>query len=279
MKRRPFALLAALFMSAGAAFTSEAAPPTDAQIETAITTFSEKEKAAAEKSAAEKGGSVRATDRIRFAVVSLEGMDLTAFTPAQIKTACGNHMYGHWFGKSQWVFISRENYEKLQHLAEGRAFDRSYDDLRREYAQLKAVFDGEIRDPRAEQFRASRPYFDNSHSVMRDVWEFPRVVGEEREGHATPKPVDMAERCMRSSLRDGELALEPFGGSFSTLIGAHRAGRRCYAMEIDPLWVDVGVRRWQKYSGLTATLEGDGRTFQQVEHERTQAKAVVSSGS
>jgi DNA modification methylase len=201
--------------------------------------------------------------------------DAADLSPAQIKKACGNHMYGHWFGRSQWVFISRDNYEKLQELAKGKAFERDYDDLRREYSQLKAVFDGEIRDPRAENFRATRPYFDNAHAVMRDVWEFPRVVGEEREGHATPKPVDMCERVMRSSLRDGELALEPFGGSGSTLIGAHRSGRRCYLMEIDPLWVDVSVRRWQKYSGLSATLEGDGRTFQQVEHERTQAKALV----
>jgi len=179
--------------------------------------------------------------------------DAAGFTPGQVKAICGNHMYGHWFGRSQWVFISRDNYEKLAAAAQGRAFVRAYEDLQREYRQAADIFNGEVRDPRVAEFRAARPFFDNAHSVMRDVWEFPRVVGEDREGHATPKPVDMMERVMRSSLRDGELAVETFIGSGSTLIGGHRAGRRVFGMELEPLWVDVTVRRWhtQELNGFT----------------------------
>lgn len=84
----------------------------------------------------------------------------------------------------------------------------------------------------------------------------------------TPKPVEMMERVMRSSLRAGELALEPFIGTGSTLITAHRSGRRCSGMELEPIWVDVAVKRWQAFAGQEATLEGDGRTFAEVSAER-----------
>lgn len=208
-----------------------------------------------------------------------EERDRAGWNPGDVKRICENHMYGHWFGKSQWVFISRDNYEKLVRAANGKAFTRPYEDLLREYRTAAAVFNGEVRDPRVLEFRAARPYFDNAHSIMRDVWEFPRVTGEERFEHATPKPVDMVERVMRSSARENELTLEPFIGTGSTLIGAHKCQRRLNGMELEPRWVDVAVRRWQSYSGLQATLEGDGRTFNEIESERKKAKAVLPAGA
>jgi DNA modification methylase len=208
-----------------------------------------------------------------------EERDRAGWKPGDVKRIAENHMYGHWFGQSQWVFISRDNYERLQRAANGRAFVRPYDDLQREYRSAAAVFNGEVRDPRVQEFRAARPYFDNAHAIMRDVWEFPRVTGEERFEHATPKPVDMVERIMRSSARENELALEPFIGTGSTLIGAHKCQRRLFGMELEPRWVDVTVRRWQSYSGLQATLEGDGRNFEEIANERTKTKAVISAGA
>jgi DNA modification methylase len=208
-----------------------------------------------------------------------EQRDLAGWKPGDVKRICENNMYGHWFGKSQWVFISRDNYERLTKAANGRAFTRPYEDLQREYRAAADVFNGEVRDPRVLEFRAARPYFDNAHSVMRDVWEFPRVSGEERFEHATPKPVDMVERVMRSSLREGELCLEPFAGTGSTLIGGHKAQRRVFLMELEPRWVDVSVARWQSYSGLKATLEGDGRTFDEVRDERKKAKTNLPTGT
>jgi DNA modification methylase len=96
---------------------------------------------------------------------------------------------------------------------------------------------------------------------MRDVWEFSRVTGEERHGHATPKPVAMMERVMLSSLPNGGLCVEPFGGSGSTLIGAERTGRVCYAMELNPIYCDTIVRRWQKISGKKAVNEATGNIY------------------
>ena len=106
---------------------------------------------------------------------------------------------------------------------------------------------------------------------MTDVWDFHRVTGNERHDHATPKPVAMMERIMKSSLPGGGLCYEPFSGSGSTLMGAERTGRTCYGMEIDPTYCDVIVARWQDFTGKSAILEATGQEFNEVRRERTEA--------
>jgi DNA modification methylase len=166
---------------------------------------------------------------------------------ADLNRATDTFMGGHWVTKSQWAFPTAEQYKKIQAAAAGKAFKREYDQLKREYDQLKREYD--------QLKRETRSYFDNAHDVMRDVWEFSRVTGQERHGHATPKPVAMMERVMKSSLPNGGLCVEPFGGSGSTLIGAEKAGRVCYAMELNPVYVDVIVKRWEDFTGKKAILE------------------------
>lgn len=191
--------------------------------------------------------------------------DKMQWRPRDIREICGNHMHGHWFGESQWVFVSADNYAKLQEAAAGRAFVRDYTDLLAEYRELQARFNGEVRDDRRAEFDAARPWFDNAHDIMRDVWEFPRVTGDDRHGHATPKPVAMMERIMRSSARPGEVVLEPFAGSGSTLMGAEAAGRVCFALELQPVFVDVVCRRWKASTGEDARLGSpEGPTFEQI---------------
>ena len=154
-------------------------------------------------------------------------------------------MADHWFSKSQWSFPQKEQYEKLQEKAKGKAFKREYDDLKRE-------------------FYATRAYFDNTHDNMTDVWEFQRVTGEERHGHATPKPVVMMERVMKSSLPEGGICIEPFGGSGSTIISAEKTGRACYCMELKEKWVDVIITRWQNFTGRQAVHAETGKTFDEM---------------
>jgi len=194
--------------------------------------------------------------------------DAMGWKASDVKRIVGNQMYSHWFSQSQWVFISEKDYAKLQHAAGGRAFVRPYAELREEYDQARAIFRGEVLEPRGEEFRAGRPYFDNAHATMRDVWEFPRVTGDERHTHATPKPVAMMERVMNSSLPVGGVCAEPFGGSGSTLMGAEKTGRVCFTMEMQPVYVDVIVTRWQRYSEDEATLEATGQTWSEVWAER-----------
>lgn len=86
--------------------------------------------------------------------------------------------------------------------------------------------------------------------------------------HPTMKPVNLVQRMLEWSSRSGELVLDLFGGSGSTLIAAHKIGRRTRMMELDPNFADVIVRRWQAFTGQAATLEGDGCTFAEVADER-----------
>ena len=70
--------------------------------------------------------------------------------------------------------------------------------------------------------------------------------------HLTEKPVELAVRAIQYSSRAGENVLDLFGGSGSTLIAAEQTGRRAYLMELDPLYCDVIVTRWEKFTGRKA---------------------------
>lgn len=163
----------------------------------------------------------------------------------EIKAICGVQMYGHWFTRSQFTLIPEKHYAKLQANCVGRFV--------RPWSQLKAEWD-KVKGGPTSQIQGARSYFDNAHDVMRDVWEFSRVTGDERHGHATPKPVEMMERVMKSSLPSGGLCVEPFGGSGSTLMGAEKTNRICYTMELDPRYCDVIVKRWEDFTGKKAVL-------------------------
>jgi DNA modification methylase len=75
--------------------------------------------------------------------------------------------------------------------------------------------------------------------------------------HPTMKPVALVERAIGNSSRPGDLVLDPFLGSGTTMIAAERLGRRCYGMEIEPRYVDVAVRRWEEFTGRKAVLEAN----------------------
>ena len=74
--------------------------------------------------------------------------------------------------------------------------------------------------------------------------------------HLTEKPVELAIRAIQYSSKPGENVLELFGGSGSTLIACEQTGRRCYAMELDELYCDVIVRRWEEFTGRASAAGG-----------------------
>ncbi len=82
------------------------------------------------------------------------------------------------------------------------------------------------------------------------------------------KPVELIERALVNSSRAGDIVVDLFGGSGSTLIGCERRGRKARLMEIDPQYADVIVRRWQEYTGTQAVLEQDDRPFDEIARER-----------
>jgi DNA modification methylase len=86
-----------------------------------------------------------------------------------------------------------------------------------------------------------------------DVWSV-KKVNPQNMVHLTEKPVELATRAMEYSSRPGENVLDLFGGSGSTLIGAEKAGRKAFLMELDPLYCDVIVSRWEQFTGQKAEL-------------------------
>ena len=84
-----------------------------------------------------------------------------------------------------------------------------------------------------------------------DVWSI-KKVNPNAMIHLTEKPVELAVRAMQYSSRVGENVLDLFGGSGSTLIAAEQTGRRAFLMELDPLYCDVIVQRWEKFTGRKA---------------------------
>lgn len=171
------------------------------------------------------------------------------WTNKDVNRITGTHMGGHWFGKSQFAIISRKHYNVLQAAAAGAAFAEPYDDLfARLFPEARAGAN-QYRRGLSAAMRESRTHFDNAHDSMRDVWEFNRVVGEDRHGHATPKPVAMVERAFLSSSREGDVVAVPFGGSGPEFIAGHHLGRIVVAAELHPPYVDVICRRYQAHTG------------------------------
>ena len=79
--------------------------------------------------------------------------------------------------------------------------------------------------------------------------------------HPTQKPVELIERAVNNSSKGGDVILDPFGGSGSTMIAAEKNGRHSLLMELDPKYCDVIVQRWQDFTGKQAQLEGSGGFF------------------
>jgi len=85
------------------------------------------------------------------------------------------------------------------------------------------------------------------------------------------KPVGLIVEMLENSTKRGDLVLDPFGGSGSTLIACHGLGRKARLMELDAKFVDVICKRFIEYCGIQPVLEGDGRTFEAVEAVQKEA--------
>ena len=101
-----------------------------------------------------------------------------------------------------------------------------------------------------------------------NIWRFPRVNPSERQ-HNAAKPVDMICVPIEASSDKGEIVLDLFGGSGSTLIACEKSDRLARLMEMEPKYCDVIVKRWQDYTGRQAVLESTGQTFDEVSAARS----------
>ena len=115
-----------------------------------------------------------------------------------------------------------------------------------------------------------------------NVWPYRgvNVFSGEREllnSHPTPKPSALVADAIRDVTLPGEIVFDAFLGSGTTLIAAERTLRRCYATEIEPIYVDLAIRRWQLETGLTAVRLSDGTSFTELDNAANEAEVVDGS--
>ena len=110
------------------------------------------------------------------------------------------------------------------------------------------------------------------------IWDSPSpkfIMGgldEEKFDHPAQKLVKLMRRPILNHTLRGQLVYEPFLGSGTTLAAAEVAERVCCGIKLDPKYVDVIVQRWQRLAGKKATLEADGREFDEIAQERTKSR-------
>lgn len=123
--------------------------------------------------------------------------------------------------------------------------------------------------------RSRGPSAIQDHKIPDSVIRVTRHKGGlgDAGSHPAPFPVDLPGEFVLAFSDPDDMLFEPFCGSGTTLIAAQKNGRSCYAVEIAPEYSDVAIRRWQNFTGQHATLEGDGRSFDEIAGERQRQAA------
>lgn len=170
-----------------------------------------------------------------------EQCEAAAVTDAVAKKVTRVRMFGHWTTRSQWVFIPEKHYLALREHTGGQFFTRPYADLRAQYEELQAL--------QADWMNGERAFHDNAHETMSDVWSFEQVRGAERFGHATPKPVLMMVRSVKTSVPVGNIVADPFAGTGPVLMAAEQTERIYRGIELSPGYCDIVVERWESLTG------------------------------
>jgi DNA modification methylase len=156
-----------------------------------------------------------------------------------------NSYAGHYFSRSQYAFPTKEHHQKIQYYCKENkvdAFKKEYEELKKEYEELKKEYE-ELK----KEYYSTRAYFNNVHDNFNNVWKFERHLRNGSEGgHATPKPIPLCERAIKSSCPENGLVLDMFLGSGSTMVAAHQLKRKCYGMELDPKYCQVIIDRMKK---------------------------------
>jgi DNA modification methylase len=178
----------------------------------------------------------------------VDELEKTGLTAKELKPYIGD-MYGHYFTKSQWCLPTEEKYNALRKAAEDKAFKKDYEAIKKDYEAIK------------KDYYSTRSYFDNEHDKMKDTWTFDITGKEERKetgNHATPKPILLCERAIKSSCPPEGLVLDAFLGSGSTMVAAHQLNRKCYGMELEEKYCQVIIDRMRKLDP-TLTIKRNGK--------------------
>ena len=182
-----------------------------------------------------------------------------------------------WRHMSEITTAGRSAYKALLNLCVWTKTNGGQGSLYRSQHELVFVFK-----------KSSKPHRNNvqmgKHGRHRtNVWTYPGISNFGRRGeegdllamHPTVKPVALIADALLDASARGDIVLDGFMGSGSTMIAAEKVGRRARGIELDPAYVDTAIRRWERWSGEEARLEGTGQTFADIGVERAVELANV----
>ncbi len=115
----------------------------------------------------------------------------------------------------------------------------------------------------------------NGDRKQSTLWQIESRNQDAQTVHSTQKPVECMRRPIVNNSKVGQEVYDPFCGSGTTIVACETERRICLGIELDPLYVDIAVKRWQNFTGKQAALDGDGRTFETIALERASEIAEV----
>ena len=186
-----------------------------------------------------------------------------------------HYVFIDWHQFGEMLGVAHSNYSEFKNLCVWVKEDAARGSLYRNQHELIFVF------KHGRKTRRNNNRLRQSRSYRTDVWHYRRVnsiSGGTDEGvfsalRQNIKPVELVADSILDCTGRGDIVLDPFLGSGTTIIAAERTGRVCYGIEVEPAYIDMMIRRWQDFAGQNAIQESTGRTFNELEedaHEREQ---------
>jgi DNA modification methylase len=179
-----------------------------------------------------------------------------------------------WRHVGELLKAGRETYDEVKNICVWVKNNAEMGPLYRSQHELILVFK---QGKQSHRNNVQRGQFGRYRS---NVWQYPganSVSGATAEGNlldvqSTVKPVALVADAILDCSSRGDIVLDAFVGSGTTVIAAERTGRICYGIELDPKYVDTTVRRWQRLTELRAVHGESGRNFDDLEKEAEHAK-------
>jgi hypothetical protein len=171
-----------------------------------------------------------------------------------------------WRHLGEFLLAGKQSYENLINLAVWVKNTGGMGSFYRSRHELILVF---ANGKGARQNNVQLGKFGRNRT---NVWEYPGILTMSRQSeegnllalHPTVKPVSMVADAILDCTARKDAVLDPFLGSGTTLMAAERTGRTCHGVEIDPIYVDTAIRRWQKHTGEHAIHAQTGTSFEQA---------------
>lgn len=189
-----------------------------------------------------------------------------------------HYIFMDWRSLAQLLAVGSELYAELINLCVWAKTNAGMGSFYRSQHELVAVFrHGDVSHINNVQLGRLGRHRSNLWTYA-GATTFSRSRKADLAEHPTVKPIAMIADAIRDASKPGDLVLDPFGGSGSTLLAAESVGRRAALIEIDPSYVDVVLRRFEERTGTTPVLAADGSTFGEVRQSRQRKEVADVEG-